>query len=109
MSRMLGIALAAVFMLTIATLATAADEAKIKANLDKLPAADRTLAEAQKFCAIENKSRLGSMGAPIKLMIEDKPVFICCGGCKEKALANPKQTLATVEKLKAANAPKPKS
>jgi hypothetical protein len=93
----------------VVTAADADQEAKIKANLDKLPAADRPLAEAQKLCPIKADSRLGSMGAPIKLMIEDKPVFICCGGCKEKALAYPKETLATVEKLKAANAPKPKS
>jgi hypothetical protein len=87
----------------------AAQEAKIKANLDKLPAADRAVAEAQKFCAVQTGNRLGSMGPPIKLEIEGKPVFLCCGGCKDHALANPKQTLATAEKLKAANAPKPKS
>ena len=44
--------------------------------------------------------RLGSMGTPIKLMIKDKPVFICCGGCKKKAEADADKTLAKVEELK---------
>ena len=42
---------------------------------------------------------LGSMGAPVKLMVADKPVFLCCAGCRRKALADPKQTLATVAEL----------
>ena len=41
------------------------------------------------------------MGVPIKLMIDDQPVFICCEGCKDSSLADPAATLATVEELKA--------
>jgi hypothetical protein len=67
----------------------------------KLSPADRRLAEAQGFCAVMADSSLGSMGVPIKVMVKDQPVFLCCAGCKRKALANPDQTLATVEKLKA--------
>jgi hypothetical protein len=44
----------------------AALEEKIQANLEKLPAEDRALAEQQKFCASETDQRLGSMGVPIK-------------------------------------------
>jgi len=40
------------------------------------------------------------MGAPIKLMVKDQPVFICCKGCKDEALAHPDKTLAKVETLK---------
>lgn len=58
-------------------------EAKIKAALDQLDPADRTLAEEQKFCAVEPKNRLGSMGKPIKLTIEDEPVFVCCKSCEK--------------------------
>lgn len=75
-------------------------EAKIKAALGKLSEADRKLAEAQRYCASETESRLGSMGAPLKIEIEGKPVFLCCEGCKDEALADPKATLASVEKLK---------
>ncbi len=76
-------------------------EAEISAELDKLPAADRLLAQAQRFCAVQGKaSRLGSMGVPLKLMIQGRPVFVCCESCREEALAHPQRTLAAVEKLK---------
>jgi hypothetical protein len=78
-----------------ATAPSAADkkEAKIQAAFAKLPEADRKLAESQKFCAVLEDSRLGSMGPPIKLMLDGQPVFICCEGCREEALANPQATL----------------
>jgi hypothetical protein len=80
--------------------ANAEEEAELKANLAKLDPADRKLAEAQRFCAIEDENRLGAMGTPVKLMIEGKPVFICCKGCRKQALAEPEKTLAKVEELK---------
>jgi hypothetical protein len=76
------------------------DEAEIKKNLEKLDPADRKLAEAQRFCVIEDDRRLGEMGKPLKLTIKDKPVFLCCAGCKKQALADPDKTLAKVEELK---------
>jgi len=79
-------------------------EAKIAENLAMLSPEDRKLAEAQKFCAAENDSRLGTMGEPFKLEIEGQVVFLCCEGCKDKALADPKLTLAKVAELKKANA-----
>ncbi|MEZ6080198.1 MAG: hypothetical protein R3C56_32375 [Pirellulaceae bacterium] len=72
------------------------------AELAKLPPAERAAAEAQKYCAINNTGFLGSMGAPIKLEIDGKPVYLCCGGCTKKAQANPAATLAKVEELKKA-------
>src|SRR5204863_7725143 len=53
-------------------------EADSQAALAKLKPEDRKLAEAQKFCAVLTKNRLGTMGAPVKVMIKDKPVFLCC-------------------------------
>jgi hypothetical protein len=80
-------------------------EATIKENLAKLSPEDRKLAEAQRFCAVEGEeSRLGSMDVPIKLMIKDKPVFICCGGCKKQALAEADKTLAQAEAFRAKSA-----
>jgi hypothetical protein len=81
------------------------EEAEIKENIDKLDPADRKLALAQKFCAIEDENRLGVMGKPIKLMVKGKPVFICCGGCRKAAMAEPDKTLAKVEELKKKAAP----
>src|SRR5262245_41070176 len=72
---------------------SAGDEAKIQANLAKLSAEDRKLAEEQKYCANETDSRLGSMGEPVKVMVKDQPVFLCCKSCKAEALAHPDETL----------------
>lgn len=79
------------------------EDPKIEAALNELSEEDRTLAKAQKFCAVAEKGRLGSMGKPVKIMIEGQPVFLCCDGCEEDALKNPQETLAKVEKLKEAN------
>lgn len=75
------------------------DEADVRANLAKLSSEDRKLAEEQRFCAIE-KNPLGSMGVPVKVLVKDQPVFLCCSACKTKALAHADRTLATVKKLK---------
>ena len=77
------------------------EDAEIKAERAKLSAEDQALVAAQEFCAISTDERLGAMGPPIKLRIKGQPVFLCCGGCKKKALANPDKTLAKVEELKA--------
>ena len=50
---------------------------------------------------MQTDERLGSMGPPLKLDIDGQPVFVCCAGCKKKALADPKATLAKVAELKA--------
>jgi Cu(I)/Ag(I) efflux system membrane fusion protein len=81
-----------------------AKEAKIQAALAKLTPEDRKLAEAQRYCVIESENRLGSMNTPIKVMVNGQPVFLCCGGCRDDALADPAKTLQQVEKLKAKNA-----
>ena len=76
------------------------EEDQLKANLAKLESADRKLAEAQVFCAVDDENRLGSMGVPFKVMVKDQPVFLCCKGCQKSALANPDKTLAKVEELR---------
>ena len=93
---------------TSGTAATATDsaDAKIEAAINELTEEDREVAKAQKFCAVAEKGRLGSMGKPFKLMIEGKPVFLCCEGCEGDALKSPEETLAKVEKLKEASAAK---
>jgi hypothetical protein len=65
----------------------------------KLSPEDRQLAEAQGYCVVGD-SKLGGMGVPVKLMIEDKPVFICCEHCKEKAEKDATATLAKLEEMK---------
>lgn len=80
------------------------DEAKIKAAMAKLPEADRSAAAAQRYCPMMDTVRLGAMGAPIKILIDGKPVYLCCSGCKDEAVEHGKETLAAVEKLKKSNA-----
>ncbi len=84
------------------------EEATIKANLAKLPTeADQRAALSQEFCPILDDSKLGSMGVPLKLMLDGQPVFVCCKGCIKDAQAKPKETLAKVEKLKQAKKDSP--
>ena len=55
---------------------TSGVDQKIAAALEKLPPEDRELAASQQFCPVLDKSRLGSMGVPIKVMIDGEPVFL---------------------------------
>ena len=92
-------------MATVTTVRPSTPEdpnAKIKAALAKLSPEDRALAESQRYCPVRTDSLLGSMGAPLKIMLDGQPVFLCCAGCKGRALANPTATLA---KAKAAVRP----
>ncbi|MFO1094057.1 MAG: hypothetical protein U0992_12210 [Planctomycetaceae bacterium] len=77
-------------------------DAKITAALARLSNADRQLAEQQRFCPILSTSRLGSMGVPIKLVIDDQPVFVCCAGCRKAALDGGAKTVKKVQDLKEA-------
>src|SRR5258707_1330198 len=56
----------------------AADEADIKTERAKLSPEDQRLVAEQEFCPIMDDHRLGVMGVPVKLMLNDKPVFVCC-------------------------------
>lgn len=75
-------------------------DAKLVAALKKLSPADRNLAEQQRYCPILENSLLGSMGVPIKVMIEGQPIFVCCPGCIDAAKENAAETLKKVEQLK---------
>jgi multidrug efflux pump subunit AcrA (membrane-fusion protein) len=85
---------------------SAKDEDKVRAALAQLSAADRRLAEAQRFCAVQFANRLGSMGPPVKVVIQGQPVFLCCSGCRKEALDHPEQTLATVKNLRDGESPR---
>ena len=88
---------------TTVSAAPSGEDAKIEAAINELSEDDRPLAKAQKFCAVNQKGLLGSMGKPYKIEIDGKPVFLCCDGCEKDALKDLQATLAKVEKLKAAN------
>lgn len=79
-------------------------ESKIKAAVAKLPEADRSAAAAQRYCPLMDTVRLGAMGTPVKILIEGKPVYLCCSGCQDEAVEHGKETLAKITKLKKATA-----
>jgi hypothetical protein len=83
------------------TTSPGAEDADVRAERAKLSPEDQRLVAAQEFCAVSTDERLGAMGPPVKVVVKGQPVFLCCKGCEKKALANPDQTLATVEELKA--------
>jgi len=61
--------------------------------LSQLPRRDRALAEKQENCPVTDMP-LGSMGAPIKVDVNGRPVFICCEGCRPSLLKQPAKYLA---------------
>lgn len=71
----------------------------IEASLAKLSPADRKLAEAQKFCAVQTGVPLGATGTPVKIDVKGQPVFLCCAACEARARANAEATLGTVRSL----------
>ena len=81
-------------------------ESDVTIAMEKLSPEDRKEAEAQKFCAVMVTNLLGSMGTPLKLDVKGQPVFVCCAGCKSKAMKNADETLARVARLKAENGSK---
>src|SRR5207302_243934 len=65
------------------------EEDQVRAGVAQLSVADRRLADAQRFCPIQSDNRLGAMGAPVKILIQGQPVFLCCKGCRQEALDHP--------------------
>jgi len=76
-------------------------EAEIQANLAKLPPESLAQVQRQRLCPITG-NKLGAMGQPIQLTIDNQTLWLCCEGCKEEALKDSKATLAKVAELKQA-------
>lgn len=56
----------------------------VSRELAQLPADDRALALRQKLCPVTHKP-LGWMGRPYKIVLDGRPVFLCCRGCEVEA------------------------
>lgn len=65
---------------------------KYHANVDGKSVSDEVLISLQGVCPVSGQ-KLGSMGAPPKIMVKGKPLFICCAGCKAKLDASPDRYL----------------
>lgn len=84
---------------TLATGGNAAgpsDMEKMKAELAKLSPEDAASAEKQHVCLVTDKM-LGTMGPPLKVDVDGKPIWICCKGCREKLVANEDTYLAKLK------------
>ncbi len=69
------------------------EDPKITAAFTKLSSEDRALAKKQRICPV-TELPLGSMGAPPKVDVNGRPVFICCEGCRNRLLGDPVKHLA---------------
>lgn len=78
------------------------DETKIQNVLAELSSVDRRRARAQRFCPVLRATRLGSMGKPLKIHVGGETAFLCCDGCRKKALADPIRTKQALEELREA-------
>ena len=76
--------------------APAAEHATPHAEAPALSAEDQALADKQKVCVVGG-GPLGSMGHPVKVMVGDRPVFLCCEHCREPLEKDPAKYLAKLE------------
>lgn len=60
--------------------------------LSELPEEDRQAALKQGVCPV-TKMPLGSMGPPMKIVVEGQEVFLCCEGCESTIRSNPEKYL----------------
>ena len=72
------------------------DMDKMKAELAKLSPEDAVSAEKQHICPVSGK-RLGTMGAPQKVDVDGRSVWICCAGCEDTLLDSPAEYLAKLQ------------
>jgi len=72
------------------------DMDKMKAELAKLSPEDAVSAEKQHICPVSGKM-LGTMGAPQKVDVDGRSVWICCAGCEDTLLDSPDEYLAKLK------------
>jgi len=62
-----------------------------------LDESDRPRIARQQVCPVTG-GRLGSMGTPVKVLVGDQPLYLCCKGCVGKVAENPDRYLAKAAK-----------
>lgn len=60
-----------------------------------LTEADRVGIARQRVCPVSG-GELGSMGTPVKLLVADQPLYLCCQGCIGKVRENPERYVTGV-------------
>jgi YHS domain-containing protein len=69
--------------------------AKPTVELAAVTKEDAPLIAQQAKCPVMDEP-LGSMGQPVKLLVNGKPIFLCCKGCVKKVEADPQKYLTQV-------------
>lgn len=75
-------------------------KARAKVAVAALTQADRAGIGRQQVCPVTG-GRLGGMGTPVKVLVDGRPLYLCCGGCLAKVRANPEHYLAVATKPRA--------
>jgi YHS domain-containing protein len=70
-------------------------EPKPKVTLAELDKSDQAGIARQQVCPVTG-AKLGSMGDPIKMLVDGKPLYLCCQGCVAKVKNAPETYLAKV-------------
>lgn len=83
------------------TPAAAVSKPKPRVTVVALGEADKAGVEQQKVCPVTGAA-LGSMGTPIKVLVGDQPLYLCCKGCLGAVKKSPDKYLAK------AGSPQPK-
>jgi hypothetical protein len=72
---------------------------KPKVTVAETGEADKAGIAKQKTCPVTGEN-LGSMGSPIKVLVGDKPLYLCCQGCVAKVKNDPEAYLAKVGQVR---------
>ena len=64
-------------------------------SIAPLTGADRAGMARQQTCVVTD-TKLGSHGTPIKSLVREQPVFLCCGGCLRKLKEEPQKYLTRI-------------
>jgi membrane fusion protein, copper/silver efflux system len=65
----------------------------VETALSQLAPAERALAVRQKLCPVTGQP-LGSMGTPVRVVVEGRTVLLCCAGCEAELRRDPARYLA---------------
>jgi hypothetical protein len=73
--------------------AAAVSKPKPRVTVVALGEADKAGVARQKVCPVTGAA-LGSMGAPVKVLVGDQPLYLCCKGCLGEVRKSPDKYLA---------------
>ncbi|MHC4398940.1 MAG: hypothetical protein ACYTG0_04600 [Planctomycetota bacterium] len=68
-------------------------QARPTVTVARLAESDRPAIAKQRVCPVSG-GQLGTMGTPVKLLVGNQPIYLCCQGCIGKVRANPKKFVA---------------